>query len=37
MSGVALDGKKIGREIQEELRPRIAALKEAGRALQAWR
>ena len=32
MSGVALDGKKIGREIQEELRPRIAALKEAGRA-----
>ncbi len=26
MSGVVLDGKKISREIQEELRPRIAAL-----------
>ncbi len=27
MSGVVLDGKKISREIQEELRPRIAALQ----------
>ncbi len=27
MSGVVLDGKKISREIQEELRPRIAALR----------
>ncbi|HEY1951004.1 MAG TPA: bifunctional 5,10-methylenetetrahydrofolate dehydrogenase/5,10-methenyltetrahydrofolate cyclohydrolase, partial [Bryobacteraceae bacterium] len=26
MSGVVLDGKKISRDIQEELRPRIAAL-----------
>jgi methylenetetrahydrofolate dehydrogenase (NADP+) / methenyltetrahydrofolate cyclohydrolase len=26
MSGTILDGKRIGREIQEELRPRIAAL-----------
>jgi methylenetetrahydrofolate dehydrogenase (NADP+)/methenyltetrahydrofolate cyclohydrolase len=26
MSGAVLDGKKIGREIQEELRPRIEAL-----------
>lgn len=27
MSGAVLDGKKISREIQEELRPRIAALR----------
>jgi len=30
MSGVVLDGKRISREIQEELRPRIAALKMRG-------
>jgi methylenetetrahydrofolate dehydrogenase (NADP+)/methenyltetrahydrofolate cyclohydrolase len=30
MSGVVLDGKKVGREIQEELRPRIEALKARG-------
>ncbi len=28
MSGAVLDGKKISREIQEELRPRIAALRQ---------
>jgi methylenetetrahydrofolate dehydrogenase (NADP+)/methenyltetrahydrofolate cyclohydrolase len=32
MSGVVLDGKKISREIQEELRPRIAALTAKHRA-----
>lgn len=31
MSGVALDGKRISREIQEELRPRIAALRARGK------
>ena len=32
MAGVVLDGKKISREIQEELRPRIAALSSKKRA-----
>ena len=32
MSGLALDGKKISREIQEELRPRIEALRSQGNA-----
>ncbi|MBV8549713.1 MAG: bifunctional methylenetetrahydrofolate dehydrogenase/methenyltetrahydrofolate cyclohydrolase FolD [Acidobacteriaceae bacterium] len=32
MTGVVLDGKKISREIQEELRPRIEALRAAKRA-----
>jgi methylenetetrahydrofolate dehydrogenase (NADP+) / methenyltetrahydrofolate cyclohydrolase len=32
MGGVVLDGKKISREIQEELRPRIAALTARQRA-----
>jgi methylenetetrahydrofolate dehydrogenase (NADP+)/methenyltetrahydrofolate cyclohydrolase len=31
MSGAVLDGKTIGREIQEELRPRIAALASSDR------
>ncbi|MBV9266607.1 MAG: bifunctional methylenetetrahydrofolate dehydrogenase/methenyltetrahydrofolate cyclohydrolase FolD [Acidobacteriaceae bacterium] len=32
MSGVALDGKRIKEEIEQELRPRIAALRERKRA-----
>ncbi len=31
MSGVVLDGKKISRDIQEELRPRIEALRAEGK------
>ncbi|MDQ2841023.1 MAG: bifunctional methylenetetrahydrofolate dehydrogenase/methenyltetrahydrofolate cyclohydrolase, partial [Acidobacteriota bacterium] len=31
MSGVVLDGKKISREIQEELRPRIGVLEAEGK------
>jgi methylenetetrahydrofolate dehydrogenase (NADP+)/methenyltetrahydrofolate cyclohydrolase len=31
MSGVVLDGKRISREIQDELRPRIAALRAQGK------